>query len=54
MKTRLTTNQTHTTDSQKPKEKEPKHTTKENHQTTKIKQTEEEMSKLHKQSLKWQ
>lgn len=37
MKTTLTTNQTHTTDSQKPKNKELKHTTKENHQTTKIK-----------------
>ena len=28
LKTRLTTNQTHTTDSQKPKKKELKHTTK--------------------------
>ena len=37
LKTRLTTNQTHTTDSQKQKKKELKHATKENHHTTKIK-----------------
>ena len=32
-----TTNQKHTIDPERPKEKELKHTTKENHQTTKIK-----------------
>ena len=44
LKTRLTTNQTHTTDSQKPKKKELKHTTKENHQVT-MGETEQEVSR---------
>ena len=35
LKTRVTTNQKHATDSQKPKRKEFKHNTNENHQTTK-------------------
>ena len=41
LKTRVTTNQKHKTDSQKPKRKEIKHNTKENHQTTKAKIKEE-------------
>ena len=40
----VTTNQKYTTDSHKPKIKELKHTTKENHQTTKGK-TNKEMNK---------
>ena len=45
MKTRVTTSPKHTIDSQKPKQKELKHNTKENHQTTKGKTKKEKGTK---------
>ena len=45
LKSRVTTNQKHTVDSQKPKRKELKHTTEENHPVTKKKRNKEEPQK---------
>ena len=58
LKNRVTTNQKHTIDSQKPKEREHKYNTRKNHQTTKWKaerkRDKEEMQKsTGKQCLKW-
>ena len=52
LKTRVTTNQKHTTDSQKPKRKELKHNTKENHQTTKGKPKRKEQRRTTKSAGK--
>ena len=49
LKTRVTTNKKYTIDSQKLVRKELKHTTKENHQTTKEKPKEEMNKELQKQ-----
>ena len=59
LKTRVTTNQKHTTDSQKAKRKEFKHTERENHQTTKGKTKRRNEQRrttktTGKQDLKWQ
>ena len=60
LKTRVTTNQNHTIDSQKQKRKEFKHNTKENHQITKGKAKRRRNKQRRttkstgKQGLKWQ
>ena len=58
LKNRVTTNQKHKTDSQKPKRREHKYNTKENYQTTKGKTKRKgqkrNIKSMGKQGLKWQ
>ena len=59
LKNRVTTNQKHTTDSQKPERREHKYNTRENHQTTKGKTKRKRkvqrrnIKSMGKQGLKW-